>query len=169
MVTITTNSWIRVGGFLGNGVDSNTKLNNCLAIGNIFGTSTGDYVDAGAFFGNIGGLYPAINNCIATGNVSSIVPSGKSAKAGVIGGVYGTYGPILLQNNYRYINQAFYRREGIKEYTNPTNSSGTTCTATNLNTQSFYTSTLGWSTSDWDFSGLDFLNGKYPKLKWQAA
>ena len=31
--------------------------------------------------------------------------------------------------------------------------------------EQFFTTTLGWSTDDWDFTNLDVVNGVYPTLK----
>ena len=41
----------------------------------------------------------------------------------------------------------------------------TICTIKQLDSQKFYTETLGWSGEIWDFSDLDVENGKYPRLK----
>jgi len=163
------------GGFVGYYIGTGS-ITYCYATGNVYaannrvntsGTAS-VYVYAGGFAGMVysGAV---VTGCYATGNVSaeviSIVAIASAYAGGIAGAIYNG-GVTTMTNCYRYEGQQFSRKSSSSESALPSNTlSNGACTLANLNSASFYTTTLGWSNVVWDFSVLDFESGKFPTLK----
>jgi len=137
---------------------------NCYAVGDISALSESFDVYVGGLVGSTSANGNAvISNCFAGGNISAQSVAGRT---NYVGGLAGYRCPSTsVTNSYRFEGQTFYNKEGSYEYNTASNVIGTSCTLAELNSVNFYTSTLDWSDEVWDLVGLDFANGKYPKLK----
>ena len=180
---VSTRENAYAGGLVG---DSDGWISCCYAMGNV--SASPEYSNAYA-----GGLVGYTNNgsaysSYATGDVS--VSSLENAYAGgLFGYYYNSYGnsirasyaignvnatasqkayagglvgnnPGTITNSYCYEDQIII----MNDKAGASNTLGTPCTLTDLNSPSFYTDTLGWDSSIWILSNLDFASGKYPKL-----
>ena len=149
------------GGLVGYNNGSGT-ITNCYAEGDVKATaSSSDYssdYSSSAFAGGLVGYNSGtIEDCYATGSVTATSSDASSYAyaGGLVGRNYGT-----ITNCYRYSSQIFTVNKGSTTTTSPTNTLGTAKTMAELQSVSFHTSTLGWSTDNWTF-----VEGAYPTLK----
>ena len=146
---MTANTY--AGGIIGYGSYA-ILVRNCYATGDITAISN----SSGAYAGGIAAYFNGIANCFATGKVYS-----NGVPRAYVGAIVGYDGGLSsVENSYQYENQVLMNGDEIiisDDYE--------ICEIEQLNSQSFYTETLGWSEDIWDFSDLDFENGKLPTLK----
>lgn len=141
-------------------------LKNCYATGNVSATSNGANSNNKAYAGGLVGAGRSIAfvQCYTTGNVSAAVGEqsytyGNAYAGSLIGGI------INGENNSSYHN-CYYTAEQTRTATaaSETNAhtliDGTAQYLSTIQTQSFYTDTLGWSSDIWNFE-----NGQHPTLK----
>lgn len=137
------------GGLIGESVKNTVR--DCYAAGQV--QAKGDYsVYAGGLVGNHSNG-KAIVNSWAGGSVT--VPC--SASRFFVGGLVGrTKGEVT--NSYRYEGQAVT----INQAPGSTNELGDLCSLAQLNSESFYTSELGWNAAAWDLTNLHFTSARFP-------
>lgn len=140
VISIATEREGSVGGLIGGDYDGAITMLNCRNYGTVAGN--GSLIEAGGLVGTF-----------SVGTIQSCFDSGTITSGWRAGGMIGRdeSGTSTVNNSYttKVYNTVF----------------DVLCTTEQLNTASFYTDTLGWSTEVWDFSDLDVANGKYPKLK----
>lgn len=143
------------GGLIGN---NSGEIKNCYATGNISASSSGSSGDN--YSGGLVGRHywpGVITNCWSTGNVSSTFSPGISNG---VGGLVGYNSSATINNSYRCNTQSFSVTENESEKSEATDNNGIVKTTTELQSVSFYSSTLGWDDEIWNFS-----EGEYPTLK----
>ena len=139
-------------------VGSNSgTIKNCYATGDVssptIGSSTSSYA-AGLVSSNSG----TISNCYATGDVSSSIS--RTDGYNYVGGLVGYSNSGTTTNCYRYSGQSFIvTKNGTTTY-EATNTYGTEKDMSELQSVTFQSSTLGWSSDDWTF-----VEGEHPTLK----
>ena len=139
-----------VGGFIGLVNNNTAEFTSSLVISNCMNTAS---ITANKFGGGIIAIVndseTTINNCVSTGNIIK-----KSPEASI------SYSIFEISNS-----QNSTSIENCYSSQTEKNDNFESCTTVQLNSEEFYTETLGWSEDIWDFSELDIENGKYPKLK----
>ena len=142
------------------------KIKNCIATGDVSceTTSTTANAVAGGLVGSFGS-YCNTTNSVATGNVT-----GKCTWNAYVGGLFGSFGlySATVTNCYYYSGQTITYTDRSGTFNTANTIKGTSCTLTNLNTKTFYTSTLAFSATNWNFDNLDFANGKVPTFIWNV-
>ena len=135
------------------GYNNQGTITDCYATGDVNSTSFNNSSYAGGLVGyNNKGM---ITNCYAIGDVSANSTSLKACVGGLVGDNGGS-----IANSYRYSGQTFTAIKGDSTSNEPTNTLGTATDLATLQSVSFHTDTLGWSTDDWAF-----VEGSFPTLK----
>lgn len=155
--TVTSGAY--AGGLVGRNDDT---ITNGYSGGNVSAVSTSSsrycHPYAGGLVGHNGGLAgnnsAVITNSYATGNVSA---ESFSSSANV-GGLVGSNSQTIV-NSYRYSGQIFTVKKDSSIFIEPTNTEGTAKDLITMQSVSFHTDTLGWSTDDWIF-----VEGSFPTL-----
>ena len=154
-VTVYGYGRINAGGLTGS-IGNNSTIVECYAIGNI-----DLYLKDGTIHaGGITGRDPYISasekivRCLTTVNIQAHQPSDGYTYVGTINSEGGS------NNSY------YYSGQKISADTTP-RIVGSSCTTEQLNSSSFYISTLRWNTSYWSFDSLNYDQQLYPKLKIQ--
>ena len=130
-----------VGGI--NGVNEGS-LTNCMSSATVISnndTTSGTRISAGI----VGINNKTVENCLFLGSVSGTNTTAQNA-------ICGSMGTDATQENC------------FKAY-NIVTAGGSSATLSYLNSDSFYTDTLGWDSSIWDIYGLDYERGLYPALR----
>ena len=141
---------------------SGGTITNCYATGSVNASSSGGYDGgksyAGGLIANVGADVTT-KNCYATGDVNAYASVSYGKAYVYVGGLYGyTNTSATISNCYRLSSQSItYNSSGV---TVSNNTTGTTKTQAQMQTTSFHTSTLGWSTSIWNI-----ISNAYPTLK----
>lgn len=181
--TISVNSyWSFVGGLVGNNA---SMISDCYVSADISASSNMSYV----YVGGIVGLnseyesyesHSTITNCYSAGTISAFSANESAMAGGIKADGYGSgincysFGNISASvsgtgdttvnpagdNCYRNSEQTITATGRGK---NEILTGGTAVDPSTILTESFHTSTLGWSSDIWDFSGLS--EGKLPTLK----
>ena len=135
------------------GYNNQGTITDCYATGDVNSTSFNNSSYAGGLVGyNNKGM---ITNCYAIGDVSANSTSLKACVGGLVGDNGGS-----IANSYRYSGQTFTAIKGDSTSNEPTNTLGTATDLATLQSVSFHTDTLGWSTDDWAF-----VEGSFPTFK----
>jgi len=164
------------GGLIGNIFYAGNTINiaNCYATVDIVGTaaSSSSHISgnselyAGGFIGftqNKTNSLIIILYSFATGSISGTA-IGRSVKASV-GGFNGDSSRTSFNNCYCYDGQGFYVKQNNYVSNMPTSFyMGNPVSILQLDSPTWYTGSLYWSTVVWDLSFLDFANVCYPVL-----
>lgn len=153
---------------------NNGQINNCVTQGNIAGSAGSGTLHVMTFGGVAGQSSGKIYDCFSSVTLSDYTQYTKKRYiGGIVGSASGEIKNCVFVGSVNAGVSVNVAIAGEKEttatetkcyaYTNV--SGGTSVTISNLNSTSFYTSTLGWSEEIWDFSALDFQNGLYVRLK----
>jgi len=138
-------------------------ITNCYATGSVNSSSSGGYDGGKSYAGGLiasVGADVTIKNCYATGDVNAYASVSYGKAYVYVGGLYGyTNTSATISNCYRLSSQSitYSNSSGVSINNNTT---GTTKTQAQIQTTSFHTSTLGWSTSIWNI-----ISDAYPTLK----
>lgn len=169
-----------VGGIAGRNL-SGGNINNCVYTGDINTslTNCNSYYYFRHFVGGISGYQSdsTITKCVYAGSiVSSDNFKSSSSIESAISGIanYGNIIDCIALKEYTQTN--FYRNDAVSYSGTITNSyrySGLTATTSNgsnaslsqVNASSFYSNTLGFSSSVWNYSGLNYNSGIYISLR----
>ena len=137
-------------------------ITNCYATGDVSATSTSDsnYYAKTYAGGLVGSNMKTITNCYAKGNVSATSTSTPDSDYYAIVNAGGLVGNGDVNSSYRYQYQAFKVIVNGSTSNKPTNKEGTATDLATLQSVSFHTDTLGWSTDDWAF-----VEGSFPTFK----
>jgi len=138
-------------------------ITNCYATGSVNSSSSGGYDGGKSYAGGLiasVGADVTIKNCYATGDVNAYASVSYGKAYVYVGGLYGyTNTSATISNCYRLSSQSitYSNSSGVSINNNTT---GTTKTQAQIQTTSFHTSTLGWSTTVWNIT-----SNSYPTLK----
>ncbi|MDR3293826.1 MAG: InlB B-repeat-containing protein [Clostridiales bacterium] len=155
-VTARGESTVSGRGFVGGGGITGLawtgKVENSYSLGNITVTDVANNMSRTAAGGICADIYGAmeVKNSFAAGALNA---TNIDSVGGAVGADYGDHGEV----GARGITGCYYVNGGAGV-------GGSATTVTNLNNSSFYT-TLGWSTSVWDFSGINIGSKIGPILK----
>ena len=146
------------------GYASKGEISNCYTKGSTSAISSDNYETgdsyAGGLIGVISSANVVVNNCYAVGSVSAQV-SAVYEKANVyVGGLFGSVSSSATPTNCYRLSTQTVSYSNNTGGTSKTNTTGTTKTQAQMQTTSFHTSTLGWSTSIWNI-----ISNAYPTLK----
>ena len=93
-------------------------------------------------------------------NVEANATSTSTSSSAYAGGLVGECYDTSFSNWYRFSGQTFYRKQGSSTYSTASNTLGTAQSLAELQSVSFHTATLGWSTDVWKI-----VEGTFPTLK----
>ena len=174
------------GGIAGS-IGSNVVITNCYATGNVTATSDNTYnYSLSAYAGGIVGIAyseSSVSNCYTTGSVTASCTGDKAYAGGIAGSSSGSLiscyvmGDIYVRSssNVAYIGRisgsgdgtitnCYYYEKQTLNGNGAIVANGAPLTAEQLYDVNFYLFDLEFEYTVWDFSGLDPLNGKHPKL-----
>ena len=120
------------------------SLTNCMSSATVISnndTTQGTCITAGI----VGINNKTVENCLFIGSISGTNTTAQNA-------ICGSSAKDATQENC-------YKAYGI------VTAGGSTATLDYLNSDFFYTNTLGWDSTVWNVYGLDYERGLYPKLK----
>ena len=154
----STDGDIIAGGLVG---ANSEEISNSYSACNITAYSEHNSVLVGGFVGKHSSDIK-IYNCFATGNIDTTVTLEiEDCQA-------GGFSPVVFyETNFCYQDQIIkrtYQTPPVSTYI-PSISVDYYCSLDDLNSKSFYVNKLKWNENIWDFSNLDFINGKLPRLK----
>ena len=139
------------------------EISNCYTMGATTAKSSDGYECGDSYSGGLIGVVSSnviVKNCYAVGSVSAQVSAVYESSNVYIGGLFGSVSSSATTTNcYRLSTQTISPSNNTGGSTK-TNTTGTAKTQAQIQTTSFHTSTLGWSTSIWNI-----ISNAYPTLK----